>query len=533
METFIRPHIGSSERYKLLLHIAKAANAHLDFNAVVRTLGELLSPTEGLRSVSVLVLEGDFYRLYSLHVAGLELLAGESSGDLLARSSGLTAADIPIQVPMANSAMEHVRSTRKPYVCPDIARLRRFSEEARLLTYGYRAYVLCPLIVHERMLGAIRFVHGVPRAYTADEVSLFAEIAEVFAVAAANALAHQEIDNLRRKLETENLVLKENIVQSTGTGELIGASAGLKQVMAAIERVAPTDSTVLILGETGTGKELVASAIHQKSPRADNPMVKVNCAAIPESLIASELFGHERGAFTGASQRRTGRFEMANHSSLFLDEAGELPHEVQVALLRVLQEHEFERVGGSQTLRTDARVIAATNRNLQQAIADQHFRSDLYYRLNVFPIHVPALRERRDDIPTLVEYFISRYSKRLGKHIERVDRETMQLLTSYEWPGNVRELQNVIERGIILADKNILRIDPSVLGINAAIEADFHTDVLRQRERQLIESVLSETAGRIAGPKGAAVRLRLPPSTLESKIRALGIDKHKYRSQTR
>jgi formate hydrogenlyase transcriptional activator len=259
-------------------------------------------------------------------------------------------------------------------------------------------------------------------------------------------------------------------------------------------------------------------------------MVKVNCAAIPESLIASEFFGHERGAFTGAMQRRIGRFEMANHSSLFLDEVGELPLEMQVTLLRVLQEQEFERVGGSQTIRTDARLIAATNRDLAQTIADGRFRSDLYYRLSVFPIQVPSLRERHDDIPILVEYLTSRCSERTGKRIDQIDRETMHALTHYSWPGNIRELQNVIERGVILAENGILRIDPSILGIKASFQSSSETDVLHQHERELIESALIDAKGRVAGSKGAASSLRLSPSTLESKIRALGIDKYKYRS---
>jgi formate hydrogenlyase transcriptional activator len=379
------------------------------------------------------------------------------------------------------------------------------------------------------MLGAIRFIHDHPREYTPDDISLFSEIAEVSAMAAANALAYQEIEMLRQKFQRENLVLKESILESTGFEELVGSSAGLKQVLAEIEKVAATDSTVLILGETGTGKELIAKAIHRKSRRADSPMVTLNCAAIPESLIASELFGHERGAFTGAMQRRIGRFEMANRSTLFLDEVGELPLEMQATLLRVLQEQEFERVGGSQTIRTDARLIAATNRDLSQAAADSRFRSDLYYRLSVFPIHVPALRERRDDIPMLVEYFTARCCERMfNKKIEHIDRETMRALVDYDWPGNIRELQNVIERGVILAENGILRVDPSILGIRGASESLSQSDVLHQRERELIESALAETKGRVAGPKGAAARLRLSASTLESKIRALGIDKHKY-----
>jgi formate hydrogenlyase transcriptional activator len=514
----------------LVLDVAKAANSCLEFNEVLRALGDPLSRIDELRSVAVLVLDGDFYRPYSLHVAGFEPVVGESLDALLARSTGAPAGTLPDRIPIADSVMEHVRTTGRPHVCPDLARLHRFADEPRLLAFGYRAYVLCPLMVRGRMLGAIRFIHDHPREYTSEELSLFSEIAEVSAVAAANALAYQEIDVLRQKLQAENLVLKESIFESTGFDELVGSSTGLKQVLAAIDKVAGTDSTVLILGETGTGKELVAKAIHRKSRRAANPMVKLNCAAIPESLIASELFGHERGAFTGAMQRRIGRFEMANQSSLFLDEVGELPLEMQVTLLRVLQEQEFERVGGSQTIRTDARLITATNRDLSQALADGRFRSDLYYRVSVFPIHIPALRERREDIPMLVEYLTSRACERTSKKIEQVDRETMHALVDYDWPGNIRELQNVIERGVILAENGILRIDPSILGIHGAPESISETDVLHQRERELIESALAETKGRVAGSKGAAARLRLSASTLESKIRALGIDKYKYRS---
>lgn len=530
VENLVSPQVGSSQRYQLVLDVAKAANSCLEFNGVLRALGDPLSRIDELRSVAVLVFDGDFYRPYSLHVAGFEPVAGESLDALLARSTGAPAGTLPDRIPMANSVMEHVRTTGRPYVCPDLARLQRFADEPRLLTFGYRAYVLCPLVVRERMLGAIRFIHDHPREYTTEEVALFSEIAEVLAVAVANALAYQEIDTLRQKLQAENLVLKESMFESNGFEELVGSSAGLKQVLAAIEKVASTDSTVLILGETGTGKELVAKAIHRKSRRAGNPMVKLNCAAIPESLIASELFGHERGAFTGAMQKRVGRFEMANRSSLFLDEVGEVPLEMQVTLLRVLQEQEFERVGGNQTIRTDARLIAATNRDLSQAIADGRFRSDLYYRLSVFPIQVPALRERREDIPILVEYLTSRACERTCKKIEHVDRETMHALVDYDWPGNIRELQNVIERGVILAENGILRIDPSILGVRGAAESTSETDVLHQRERELIESALAETKGRVAGSKGAASRLRLSASTLESKIRALGIDKYKYRS---
>jgi formate hydrogenlyase transcriptional activator len=525
------PQIGSSERYQLLLDLAKAANSYLDFHQVMRALGESLSRyMPKLRFVSVLIIDGDFYSPYALHVSGLEPISGESFGGMLARQTGIDSDKIPARVPMRDSVLEHISRTREPYVCPNLIRGLRFKEDPRLLTYGYRAYVLCPLIVRDRVLGAIQFVDDNPRDYSEEEVSLFCEIAEVAAVALTNALAYREIEVLQQKLQSENLVLKVNIAESTGFEELIGSSSGLKQVLTAIEKVAATDSTVLILGETGTGKELIAKAIHKHSSRSDKPMVKVNCAAIPESLIASELFGHEKGAFTGALQRRIGRFEMANESSLFLDEVGELPLEMQVTLLRVLQEREFERVGSSHVIRTDARLIAATNGDLVKAIAENRFRSDLYYRLNVFPIHVPALRERSEDVPILVEYFAARCAERIGKKIRHIEKTTMDLLVSYKWPGNIRELQNVIERGVILADSGILRIDPTVLGAGAeSAAADTDKDALHQQQRDLIESTLAETRGRVAGPHGAAARLRLPASTLESKIRALKIDKHKYR----
>jgi formate hydrogenlyase transcriptional activator len=481
----------------------------------------------------VLIVDGDFYEPYSLYITGLESLPKERFGDLLSRFSGVPSDRIPDRIPMADSVMEYLRSTGQPYVCPDLTRQQRFAEEPRLLTYKFRAYILCPLIVHDHMIGAIRFVFEHPRDFAEEEVLLFSEIAQFVAIAVANARAYQEIDALRQKLQQENLVLRENIAETTGFEELVGASASLRHVLAAIDKVAATDSTVLILGETGTGKELIAKAIHNKSKRSSQPMVKVNCAAIPESLIASELFGHERGAFTGAAQRRIGRFEMAHQSSLFLDEVGELPMEMQATLLRVLQEQEFERVGGSQTVRVDTRVIAATNRNLQQAVSEGRFRTDLYYRLNVFPIEVPPLRERRQDIPILVEYFISRCSERIGKKIVHMERDAMDLLVGYHWPGNIRELQNVIERAVILAEEGILRIEPRVLGVTTVVtdaSAPSAADVLHEHERGVIESALAETRGKVAGREGAAARLRVPPSTLESKIRALRINKHKFRS---
>jgi formate hydrogenlyase transcriptional activator len=522
------PSSGSIERYQLLLDLAKAANSHLDFSDVLAAVGSHLSPIHEVRFVAVLIVEGDEYLPYSLYVSNQARVAGETFGEVLARFADVPAKDVPDRIPMTDTVMEHVRRTGRAYVSEDLANTLRFAEEPRLLSYGIRSYVLCPLLVRDRMIGAIHFIREAPHDYSPDEISLFSEIAELAAIALSNALAYSEIDTLRYQLQAENVVLRDNIAEIAGFEELIGSSAGLKRVLASIEKVAATDSTVLILGETGTGKELIARAIHQRSRRARRPLVKVNCAAIPVSLVASELFGHERGAFTGATDRRIGRFEMANQSTLFLDEVGELPLETQVALLRVLQEREFERVGGSQTIHSDVRLIAATNRDLHQAIEAGSFRTDLYYRLNVFPIEVPPLRERREDIPMLVEYFAARCGERIGKRIERIHKETMSFLVEYDWPGNIRELQNVIERGVILTENGTMRLERSVFGIRN--EAVPETNILDRQERDLIQSALVETKGRIAGRNGAAARLGLPPSTLESKIRALKIDKHRYRS---
>jgi formate hydrogenlyase transcriptional activator len=334
-------------------------------------------------------------------------------------------------------------------------------------------------------------------------------------------------------LHRENVALREEIDKASMFEEIVGTSPALKNVLSRISKVAPSDSTVLITGETGTGKELVARAIHRRSDRASRAFVSVNCAAIPLDLIASELFGHEKGAFTGATQQRLGRFELANGGTIFLDEVGELPAETQIALLRVLQEHEFERVGGTRRIRADVRAIAATNRDLQAAISAGSFRSDLFYRLNVFPIEIPSLRERRADIPLLVEYFIDRYARKAGKNIKRVNKKTLELLQSYPWPGNIRELQNVIERSLILCETEIFSVDESWLPKQPSLpEAKNQMELPRSllaQEKEMIEAALKESRGRIFGPTGAAVKLGIPRSTLESKIRSLKIDKNRFR----
>jgi len=340
----------------------------------------------------------------------------------------------------------------------------------------------------------------------------------------------QAEDTLRR----ENIALREEIDKASMFEEIVGTSPALKSTLSRISKVAPSDSTVLITGETGTGKELVARAIHRRSNRASRAFVSVNCAAVPGGLIASELFGHEKGAFTGAAQQRLGRFELATGGTIFLDEVGELPAETQVALLRVLQEHEFERVGGTRPIRADIRVIAATNRDLQAAISAGSFRSDLFYRLHVFPIEIPALRERKEDIPLLVEYFIDRYARKAGKRFRSVEKKTLQVLQSYPWPGNIRELQNVIERSVIVCETASFSVDESWLShkrseTNAESQLYLSEKVAAQ-EREMIEAALRECQGRVSGPSGAAAKLGIARSTLESKIRSLKINKNRFRA---
>src|SRR5258706_1951219 len=350
---------------------------------------------------------------------------------------------------------------------------------------------------------------------------------------AALESAVDELELLGEQLDKENLALREEVDRVSMFEEIVGTSPALQAVLSRISKVAPSDSTVLITGETGTGKELAARAIHRRSDRVSRPFVSVNCSAIPRDLIASELFGHEKGAFTGATQQRLGRFELANAGTLFLDEVGELPVETQIAFLRVLQEHEFERVGGNRRIRADVRVIAATNRDLQAAISAGSFRSDLFYRLHVFPIEMPSLRERREDIPLLVEYFIDRYARKAGKNIERVNKKALELLQSYPWPGNIRELQNVIERSMILCETEIFSIDESWLPLPLpATESKRHIELPRRldaQEKNIIEEALKASRGRVFGPTGAAAKLGVPRSTLESKIKTLKIDKNRFK----
>jgi formate hydrogenlyase transcriptional activator len=336
------------------------------------------------------------------------------------------------------------------------------------------------------------------------------------------------------RMRNETFALREEIDRTSMSEEIVGSSRPLRRVLAQVDKVAPTDSTVLIFGETGTGKELIARSIHKRSKRAEGAFIAVNCAAIPTSLIASELFGHEKGAFTGAGQRRLGRFESADGGTIFLDEVGELPLETQIALLRVLQDKKIERVGSSKSISVDIRVLAATNRDLSAAIAAGTFRQDLFYRLNVVPIEIPSLRERKDDIPLLVEYLIDRYAQKTGQKIRNMERKTLELFEAYDWPGNIRELQNVVERAVILSDGETFAVDDSwfVKGSKEPIGPTIPFAVeVAQHEKDLIEAALKESKGRVSGPSGAAAQLGIPRQTLDSRIKALGVDKYRFKAR--
>jgi formate hydrogenlyase transcriptional activator len=391
---------------------------------------------------------------------------------------------------------------------------------------GLKSGVVVPLISHDRALGTLGVGSLKEHAFTEDDADLLNQIGKQVAIAVENALAFREIDALKNQLEEEKLYLEEEIRTEYNFEEIIGNSAILKRVLQDVETVAATDSTVLIYGETGTGKELIAHAIHNLSRRRERTLVKVNCAAIPTGLLESEFFGHERGAFTGAIDRRIGRFELADRGTIFLDEVEDIPLELQSKLLRVLQEHEFERLGSSRTQRVDVRVVAATNTDLAELVAERKFRSDLYYRLNVFPINVPPLRERPEDIPLLVHFFANRFAQQMKKRIESVPKETMAALVSYNWPGNIRELQNLVERGVILSRGSTLEIPLTELKRSTRSLTPANTSTtLEAVERDHILRVLSETRWVIGGPTGAAARLGMNRTTLNHRMRKLGISR--------
>ncbi len=395
------------------------------------------------------------------------------------------------------------------------------------LAEGLKSGCCLPLIIRERIIGTLSLARLTDSSFTQEEVDFLSRVADQIAIAVSNALEYGQVSEAKERLAEEKCYLEDEIRTERDFGEIVGTSSRLKSVLKQVEIVATTDATVLIQGETGTGKELIARAIHDLSARSAHPFVKVNCAAIPRDLIESELFGHEKGAFTGAIARRIGRFELAHQGTLFLDEIGEVPLDLQPKLLRVLQEQEFERLGSARTIKTDVRLVAATNRNLAQMVRDQRFRDDLYYRLNVFPITVPPLRERSADIPHLVRHFVDKFARRLNRRIESIPAETIEALRRHPWPGNIRELQNVIERAVILSTGGVLDL-PLTETRSTLTEASTTRTTLRtleEVERDHILQALRETHGVIGGPGGAAVRLGLNRSTLRSRMDKLGISR--------
>jgi formate hydrogenlyase transcriptional activator len=404
-----------------------------------------------------------------------------------------------------------------------------------------RSGCFLPLLSESRPIGVLQLISRRESAFAKQDVKFLDQVANQIALALKNALEYEEVAEANDRLaeadarsRNESLALREQIERDSMFEDIVGSSEPLRRVLSQVRKVAPSDSTVLILGETGTGKELIARAIHKRSSRAKQAFIAVNCAAIPPSLIVSELFGHERGAFTGATQRRLGRFEAANGGTIFLDEVGDVPAEIQVALLRVLQEREIERVGSDKPVPVDVRIVAATHRDLEQLVAQGKFRQDLLYRLTVVPITVPSLQERAEDIPLLVEYFVDRFAKKTGKKFRTIAKQSLRLFQAYTWPGNIRELQNVVERGVILTDSDTFSVDDTWFKRKqpkVAAPTRGMTGALLDQEKEMIEAALADSRGTIAGPTGAAAKLSIPRATLEAKIRRLGIDKYRFKTR--
>jgi formate hydrogenlyase transcriptional activator len=445
---------------------------------------------------------------------------------------------VGLEMPSRESHVGWVFTNRQPLLRRDVERERTYPAEDQALADGVRSYVIVPLVARGTAVGTLAVASRNAGQYDDDDVSFLQSAAGQVALAVENMKAFEEIAALKARLERENAYLQEEIHAEHNFAEMVGSSPALLEVLRQVELVAPTDSTVLVAGETGVGKELIARALHDRSPRRGRPLVKVNCGAIAAGLVESELFGHVKGAFTGALERRIGRFQLADGGSIFLDEVSELPPDSQVKLLRVLQEQEFEPVGSSQTVRVDVRVIAATNRSLENAVKSGRFRADLFYRLNVVPLAVPPLRERRSDIRQLALLFLSRFARRFGKQIDSIPEDTMNALEAYAWPGNVRELQNVIERAVVLSSGPRLSLRPEMLPAvesapavsrepQGATSAPAGTSglsaLLEDVEREQIVAALRDAGGVVEGPRGAAQRLKMHPNTLRSRIEKLGI----------
>jgi formate hydrogenlyase transcriptional activator len=500
-------------RYRALLAVSEAIASYRDLPTLFHELAGQLAAVVDFDALS-LVLHEPATDIMRLHV----LETQESLSPSLV-----------VDLPPEDDPAGLVWQTQQPLITSSVAELKRWPRLLeRVQPYGALSFCWLPLTTARRRLGALVFTSRQPATYDGADVPFLQLVSNQVAVAVENALAFQEIEALKDKLAKEKAYLEEEVRTEHRFGDIVGENAALRAILKQVETVAPTDSTVLIRGETGTGKELIARAVHDLSPRKVRTFVKLNCAAIPTGLLESELFGHERGAFTGAIGQKIGRFELAHQGTLFLDEVGDIPLELQAKLLRVLQEYEFERLGSTKTIRVNVRLVAATNRDLAEMISTGNFRSDLYYRLNVFPITLPPLRERPDDIPRLVRHFTQGFARRMGRRIETIPSSVMDALVRYTWPGNVRELQNIIERAVILSQGPTLQVPVAELQ-SAAQPAAASTApdalTLTDAEREHILRALRDTNWVLGGPEGAAARLGMKRSTLHWKMKKLGISR--------
>lgn len=503
---------SAEQAYRALLAVSEAIVSHRDLSALFQELVVRLHDVVQFEGLALLLFDEPTNTM-RLHI--LEATAPSSL-------------PVDFSLPVDDDPGGMVWQNQQPLIMSGVAELAKWPRWFKQVeSSGVQSLCWLPLTTAQWRLGTLAFASRQPSAYDGADMGFMQLVANHVAVAVENALAFEEIRALRDRLAQEKAYLEEEVCTDHQFGEIVGESPTLRRVLRQVETVAPTDSTVLIRGETGTGKELVARALHQLSPRRDRTLIRLNCAAIPTGLLESELFGHEKGAFTGALSLKVGRFEMAHRGTLFLDEVGDIPLELQPKLLRVIQEQDFERLGGTKTIKVDVRLVAATHRDLAQMVADGRFREDLYYRLNVFPVTLPPLRDRYDDIPRLVRHFTQQFARRMGRKIETIPASVMESLVQYSWPGNVRELQNVIERAVILSPGSSLHVPGSDLKspCGQSAEPSSRAGTLEDAERNHILSALRDCGWVVAGPKGAAVRLGMKRTTLLKKMKKLEISR--------
>ena len=500
--------LGTDQKYRTLLEINNAIVSIFECDQLFKTITQEFQKVTDFDRTGITLYDAvkDNFKIYVL----------ETTADLLSLRRG---ADIPRD----SSGMGWAFDNKQPLYRPEIPGEKQFYEDEFFLNEGLRSVLYLPLITKAKVLGTFQIASKEPFGYSEDDIEFLLQVANQLAIAIENVLTYEEVQTLRDQLHKENTYLQEEIKTECNFEQVIGKDPRWEEILENVNSVAMTDSTVLLAGETGTGKEMIARVIHDCSHRRERPLIKVNCGALSPQLVESELFGHEKGSFTGATNKKIGRFELAHNGTIFLDEIGDISQDMQVKLLRVLQEQEFERVGGTDSIKVNVRVIAATNRNLKEAVQKETFRADLYYRLNVFPIDVPPLRERAIDIPPLAHYFLGKFARRMKKKIEGISKETIDRLVNYPWPGNVRELQNVIERGVVLSKSSQLEIawlepplDFQPLRLNRRLS-------LKEVEREYILCTLKETKGVIGGKEGAASLLKLHPNTLRSRLKQLEI----------